>query len=151
MPTVFTRRLTLALMTATALMSAPSALLAAQGTTYYVAPNGNDKADGSAQKPFKSLTRAQEAVRKSNKTGDVSVVIADGTYALEKPLIFTQADGGQNGYSVTWQAAEGAKPLLSGGLTVTGFTLVDEKERVYVANTPKGLDTRQLWVNDTLA
>ncbi|MEM9963764.1 MAG: right-handed parallel beta-helix repeat-containing protein [Asticcacaulis sp.] len=151
MPTPFTRRLTLALMAASALMSAPSALMAAQGAVYYVAPNGNDKADGSAQKPFKSLVRAQEAVRKSNKTGDVSVIIADGTYSLEKPLIFTQADGGQNGHSVTWQAAEGAKPILSGGLTVTGFTLVDEKERVYVANTPKGLDTRQLWVNDTLA
>lgn len=151
MPTPFTRRLTLALMAASALMSAPSALMAAQGAVYYVAPNGNDKADGSVQKPFKSLIRAQEAVRKSNKTGDVSVIIADGTYSLEKPLIFTQADGGQNGHYVTWQAAEGAKPILSGGLTVTGFTLVDEKERIYVANTPKGLDTRQLWVNDTLA
>jgi hypothetical protein len=52
---------------------------------------------------------------------------------------------------VEWRAAEGAEPVLSGGRPVTGFRLFDAERRIYVAETPKGLDSRQLWVNGTLA
>ena len=117
----------------------------------FVSPTGDDKANGDAGHPFRSLARAQTAVRAVNKTGDVSVTVMDGLYPLDKPLVFTEADGGQNGFTVTWQAAPGAHPVLSGGVAVAGWKAFDTGKNIYVADVPKGSDTRQLWVNDHLA
>ena len=117
----------------------------------HVSPTGDDKADGSAAHPFKTLPRAQQAVRAASAAGDVTVVLADGVYPLSAPLVFTQADGGQKGFTVTWQAAPQAHPVLSGGMAVTGWKIHDAQKHIYVADVPKGTDSRQLWVNDALA
>ncbi|ESQ84035.1 hypothetical protein AEAC466_09835 [Asticcacaulis sp. AC466] len=117
----------------------------------HVSPKGDDANDGTAAKPFRSLTRAQAAVRLANTAGDVTVVLANGTYALTAPLVFTRVDGGQKGFKVTWKNAPNARPVLSGGVEVKGWKLFDAARHIYVADVPKGTDTRQLWVNDRLA
>ena len=73
----------------------------------HVSPNGNDNADGAADAPVRTLHRAQALVRGLPRTGDIDVVLADGTYTLDQPLAFSEADGG-NGRQITWKAAEGA-------------------------------------------
>ncbi|WP_420145620.1 right-handed parallel beta-helix repeat-containing protein [Sphingobium sp.] len=119
--------------------------------TIHVAPGGNDRAPGTQARPVRTLTRAQALVRQHNARRDVTVMLADGTYSLDAPLLFRRADGGLNGHKVIWKAAEGAHPMLSGGMVVTGFKPFDEERRLYVADVPKGIDARQLWVDDTLA
>jgi len=115
---------------------------------FFVAPGGSDQASGSAQAPFRSLTRAQAAVRGVNGAQDVVVNIQGGTYALAAPLVFTAKDGGQNGHRVTWQGATPeARPLITSGVAVTGWTLFDRERNIYVADAPKGVIARQLWVN----
>ena len=134
---------------------AVSALLAATSAfaqaVIHVAPNGDDRAAGSKTRPVRSLERAQALVRAASAGGDVTVVLADGTYNLDRPLSFRAADGGQRGHHVEWRGADGARPMLSGGMTVDGFRLYDEERRIWVADVPKGIDARQLWVNDQLA
>jgi len=117
----------------------------------HVAPDGDDRADGTTARPVRSLRRAQALVRAANVRGDVTVILADGIYALDAPLAFRAADGGQAGHRVEWRAADGAKPILSGGQAVTGFRLHDAERRIWVADVPRGIDARQLWVNDQLA
>ncbi len=117
----------------------------------HVAPGGDDRASGSQATPLRSLEAAQARVRAANGQGDVTVVVADGTYALDRPLVFKAADGGRNGHHVEWRAADGAHPIVSGGSAVTGFRLHDEARRIWVADVPKGRDARQLWVDDALA
>lgn len=117
----------------------------------HVSPAGDDKAPGTQTQPVRSLTRAQALVRQYNAKRDVAVILADGTYTLDAPLLFRRADGGLNGHVVTWRAAEGAHPMLSGGQLVSGFKVYDAERRLYVADVPKGIDARQLWVDDTLA
>lgn len=119
--------------------------------TFNVSPLGDDAADGSAARPFKSLTRAQQAVRSVNSNANVVVVLADGVYRLADPLNFAAADGGQDGNSVTWQAAPNAAPVIAGSTPVTGWKLSDAARQVYVADVPAGSDTRQVWVNNRLA
>jgi hypothetical protein len=70
---------------------------------------------------------------------------------LAKPLIFRMSDGGRNGHHVLWEAAPNAHPVFSGASLVTGWTIFDKQKNIYVANTPPGVDTRQIWVNDRLA
>ncbi|MND97156.1 hypothetical protein D3C80_894680 [compost metagenome] len=76
-------------------------------TTVHVSPDGNDRNPGSAARPVKSLTRAQALVRSHNRSEDVTVEIAGGTYRLDQPLVFNAVDGGQGGHRVIWQARPG--------------------------------------------
>ena len=117
----------------------------------HVSPGGSDNADGSAAAPVQSLTRAQTLVRAANASDDVVVHVDGGTYVLDEPLRFERSDGGLNGNTVTWRGEPGDMPLISSGFEVTGFTLHDEERRIYVADIPQGLDTRQVWVNGTRA
>jgi len=87
----------------------------------YVSPNGNDQTgDGSAQKPFKSLARAKEAVRSLPKTGDIVVEFADGFYEMTETVEFGVEDSGNENCTIYYQAAPGATPILSGGKKITG-------------------------------
>ncbi len=116
-----------------------------------VSPAGSDSAAGTPQAPFRTLQRAQQAVRLVNGSHNVEVQLADGIYRLQRSLIFTAQDGGKNDYHVCWKAATGAHPVLSGAIRIAGWKLFDRAREIYVANTPQGLDSRELWVNDKMA
>jgi hypothetical protein len=116
-----------------------------------VSPTGDDTALGTVEHPFRTPSRAQEAVRHAGRTQDIVVQLADGIYRFDRPLRFHAEDGGSNGHSVRWIAADGAKPVFSGAIKVTGWKIYDKQQGIYVAETPKGQDSRQLWVNDKLA
>src|SRR4051812_6345935 len=79
--------------------------------TFHVSPLGEDSGDGSESHPFKSLERAQRAVRAANASSNVVVQLSDGIFRLESPLIFRAVDGGQENTTVLWQAAPGASPV----------------------------------------
>lgn len=121
------------------------------GIVIAVSPQGDDAADGSMAHPFRTLQRAQLAVRKVNAANDVTVKLADGVYRLEKPLVFRAEDGGQQEHHVTWEAMDGAHPQLSGGVRVTGWKTFDAAKDILVADVPVGVDARQLWINGSLA
>lgn len=123
----------------------------ANTVTIAVAPTGNDSADGSTAHPFRTLTRAQQAVRQFNADHNVIVQLADGIYRIDHPLLFRAPDGGHNEHTVTWSAAPNAHPVISGGIAVTGWHLWNAARNIYVSDVPKGLDSRQLWVNNHLA
>ena len=62
----------------------------------YVAPDGNDENAGTAEKPFRTLDRARQAVRQINEnmTGDIVVTLRGGTYPIDRTIIFDGADSG---------------------------------------------------------
>jgi hypothetical protein len=85
------------------------------------------------------------------QAGDVTVVLLDGIYRLTAPLRFGAADSGRDGHAVTWRAAAGASPVLSGAQPVTDWELDDAGTGVYKADVGTGFDTRQLYVDGGLA
>ncbi len=101
-------------------------------SSYFVAPGGNDLADGSELLPFATLARAQLAMQSS--TTKVTQ-IENGTYYLGSPLVLTEADNGE-----TWEAAPGANVVLSGGQIITGWR--SEGNGIYsaAASQPVGVD-----------
>ena len=78
--------------------------------TFYVSPSGTGSSCTSAA-PC-SITQAQTVVRGAAvaMNGDLVVELADGTYRLAAPLVFTAADSGTNGHTITWQAATRRSP-----------------------------------------
>lgn len=90
----------------------------------HLAPEGNDASPGTSEQPFKTLARAQKAVREARKAAPndaVTVTLSEGTYLLEKPLVFTPADSGAAGAPVTWRAALDSEVLITGGRPITGW------------------------------
>ena len=124
---------------------------AATAITIAVSPTGNDNNPGTPDQPVASPAKAQQLARAQSATNDVTVQLAGGTYRLTSPLTFTAADSPGAGHQVTWQAADGQTPILSGGQQVTGWSVRDAAANIYVATVPKGTDSRQLFVDGTLA
>ena len=96
---------------------------------------------------MQSLHRARDIARPFTKAGDVQISLADGVYALDRPLDLTRVDGGIDRHQVTWKAVDGARPVLSGGSKVTGWRESPVGRGIYEADVAPGLDSRQLWIN----
>src|SRR4051794_40317359 len=94
----------------------------ASATDFYVSPCGSDQNAGTAEdKPFRTLTAAQQAVRHvsaNGMSGDVTVHRASGIHRISEPLSLTSADSGKNGFRVIWT---GNNATISGGLKVKGW------------------------------
>ena len=113
---------------------------------FYVSPTGNAAGDGSEENPFGTLEQARDAVREINDdmTGDIRVILRGGTYTLDETLEFTSEDSATNGYTISYEAAPGETPVLSGGREITGWEEVGNG--IYKTNVGD-LRFRQLYVN----
>lgn len=91
---------------------------------FYVNANtGNDNNAGTLAAPFKTIQRAQEAVRekKSGMTGDVVVNIASGRYEIDHLLQFDINDCGTDSHKVIYRGDLKNMPVISGAKEISGF------------------------------
>ncbi len=114
---------------------------------YYVSNNGNDSNDGTKDKPFATIERARDEVRKINSdmTGNIIVHIAEGTYILDDTLTFDERDSATNGFSVKYVG--NGETVISGGQEIGNFTLFDDEKNIYCAKVPDGFTFRQLYLD----
>jgi lysophospholipase L1-like esterase len=95
----------------------------------YIAPDGSDANPGTEEEPFATLTHARDAVRllKAEHPGeDVIVYLRGGVYRLADTVVFTSADSGNPGQTITYAAYPGETPILSSGIPVRGWRKLDE-------------------------
>jgi formylglycine-generating enzyme required for sulfatase activity len=92
---------------------------------FYLAPGGSDANPGTAARPLATLRGARDAIRalkaKGPLTQAVTVHVAQGTYSLTEPLTLEPSDSGTAEAPITYQAAEGAQPVFSGGRVLSGW------------------------------
>ena len=71
----------------------------------------------------RSLDAAQAAVRAHRQRcpGSQATVHLAGTFELRAPLRMGPEDSGTPTNPVTWRGAEGASPVLSGGVSISGW------------------------------
>jgi len=85
----------------------------------YVATSGNDTNDGTAEKPFATLERAQDAVRQQRTQGlpdgGVTVWLRDGKYFRTQSFALTSQDSGEPNKPISYQAYPGEHVRLIGG------------------------------------
>ena len=115
----------------------------------YVSPNGMDTNDGSENAPFATLTAANEAVKslRDGMQGDIVIHVASGYYPISQPLVIGIDGAGADGYRVIYRGDSEDKPVISGGVQITGW-----KQDGNIWSAPCDVeDTRTLYVNDNLA
>lgn len=135
-----------------ALLIMPFTIASAGAVDIYVDPvNGSDNGAGSLDQPYKTISKAQAAVRSKNTSmkSDINIYLKGGVYK-EDMLVFDEYDSGHNGFTVRWQAYENEKPIISGGEEIEGWSLYDADMNIYCADS-RGIETRQLTVNGSLA
>ena len=131
----------------TGMLSLAGTVLANQAE-FYVSPSGSDANKGTEESPFRTIPRAQKAVREvtGTMTDDVVVYLRGGTFALANTINFNESDGGKDGHYVRYKAYPGEFPLVTGGVPISGFELYDKEKNIWKA---EGVDVRfrQLYVN----
>jgi hypothetical protein len=123
-PESFMKRIELILLLLSTLFSAT-----ALSEDFYVSTSGSDVADGLSPQsdkqeksgPFKTLERAQRAVRDLKPAGQfkmtVNIHIAPGDYYLQNPLEFDIRDNGTPDKQINW-LGESGKVFISGGISL---------------------------------
>ncbi len=108
----------------------------AQALEFHVSPAGNDSNPGSAVKPFATIEHARDTVRAwklANIDAEaVTVWLHKGTYRITSPILFTPQDSGTSQFPVTYSAVAGEKPVVSGGVPITGWR--KHGDNLWVAN-----------------
>ncbi|MEH0421508.1 RICIN domain-containing protein [Streptomyces sp. B21-083] len=132
-------------------LTTPTPASAATQATYYVAPNGDDSNAGTITAPFKTLQHARDVVRtvNSSMSGDINVYLRGGNYPVSSTINFTSADSGSNGHRVVYAAYPNEKPVLNGGVQVTGWT--QHSGNIWKAPLNRDNKLRALYVNDKRA
>jgi len=97
---------------------------------FHVAVGGNDAEPGTADKPFATIERARDVIRVTSlkMQQPIAVYIHGGTYLVSKPIEFTAADSGQNGFDIIYRAAENESPVFSGGINVSGWARLPDSQ-----------------------
>jgi hypothetical protein len=91
----------------------------------------------------KALEKARE-VRKAQPEEMIELVFADGVHRLTAPLVLTPEDSGTAKGPLRLVAAEGARPVISGGRVIGGFEVDDAGMWSTQVDDPA---FEQLWVN----
>ena len=164
--------------------------LSAFALDIWVSPFGNDAADGSREAPKATVQSALRQAREARRLhtlalegripaaadlGDaIHIRLTDGVWLLQEPVFLRPEDSGTEVCPTVIEAAPGARPVLSGGLPVSGWQTVkrpakgwsscqddclkhlsDNVSEVWRCDVPKvagwPVSMRQLYVNDRKA
>ncbi|MBQ4087820.1 MAG: hypothetical protein IJC78_06205 [Clostridia bacterium] len=120
-----------------------------KGTFLYVdSVKGRDFAEGTAEKPLKTLSGAKVRVRTLLKeaTEDIYVVFRDGNYRQASVVTFSENDSSEK-VKVSYVAEHKGKASINGGMDVEGFTLWDKDLNIYRAPVEPGTRSRQMFVD----
>lgn len=124
---------------------------AAVGAMFYIAPNGSDSNPGTETAPFRTLTKARDAVRTINRdmSADIHVYVSGGRYELTSPVRFGPEDSGSNGRTIYYIARAGEAPVFTGATVVGQWTRHDVNS--FKAPLDRSSKLRNLYVNDARA
>ncbi|WP_199238580.1 right-handed parallel beta-helix repeat-containing protein [Kribbella steppae] len=100
---------------------------AADCPSFWVAPDGDDKAPGTKSKPWRTVEQARDTIRarglNRQLSCDLVVNLKAGTYQVAKTIGFDDRDSGSNGHQVVYRSADGpGKAVLEAAQEVTGWT-----------------------------
>ncbi|MDX2432763.1 MAG: right-handed parallel beta-helix repeat-containing protein, partial [Bacteroides sp.] len=135
----------------------------------YVSIDGNDSATGSLSDPFATIPKAVEAVRDLRKSGNsnpATIYLRDGRHQLNQTLVLGIEDGAsslvesspieeygagplEGPAHLTFAACPGEHPVVSAGMPVKGWTLLESPPaelpanavgKVWIADMPEALE-----------
>ncbi|MFI4911239.1 MAG: right-handed parallel beta-helix repeat-containing protein [Sedimentisphaeraceae bacterium JB056] len=103
--------------------------------SFYVAPDGDDSANGSINAPFRTLEAARDAVRRLRAEGKlghdgVTVNLRAGRYEISETFELDERDSGTQTARIIYRSFPGEKVYISGGKSIpaSAFKPVGDKK-----------------------
>jgi hypothetical protein len=129
----------------------------------WVSPKGKDTNSGTKESPLATVHMAVRKAREMRRLKDASIkdgiriIVMNGTYYLNEPLVIRPEDSGTADSPTTIEADANAKSILSGGFEIKNW----KKSTIAINGLKKGIvweaeapskageiiNYRQLWVN----
>ncbi|HWY77617.1 MAG TPA: fibronectin type III domain-containing protein, partial [Verrucomicrobiae bacterium] len=125
-------------------------IAAAASSDIYVSPDGDNTHAGTKENPIRTLQHARDLARSRGRVmqSNLTIHVGAGTYRISEPLVLEPEDSGAGGHNLVFTAEPGARPVISGGVQVTGWKLSDAARNLWEAPAPAALkNTRQLYVD----
>ncbi|HNS33301.1 MAG TPA: right-handed parallel beta-helix repeat-containing protein, partial [bacterium] len=97
----------------------------------YVSLNGNDENTGTMERPFATIKKAQEEVRrikieKGLPGGGIAVYLRGGKYFMDESVLFGKDDSGTEDAPVVYRSYPGEEVRLIGGRQLKNFSLLKD-------------------------
>lgn len=115
----------------------------------YVSLSGDDASSGTIDKPFATLWKALEVAR-TEKDKNIIIYLREGTYYLEKPVVFTPEDSRSKPAGLTLTAYGNEDVTISGAKKLPSLKWEDHKNGIRKAVVPPDLLFDQLFVDGQL-
>ncbi len=99
---------------------------------FHVGATGKAENSGTETEPLGSLAQARDAIRKLKtdgkypESGGVDVIVHGGVYPVSETFTLEQQDSGTEKSPITYRARKDETPIFSGGVSVSGFKMVDD-------------------------
>ncbi len=122
-------------------------------TIYVDGDNGDDENAGTIDAPFKTIEKAQEAVKQYSATmqNHIFVYLKNTEYYMKEPFALDSENSGNNGYYIVYASYGGGQASITGGRHVSKWSIHDADKNIYVANVGAGTQTRQMFVDGVRA
>ena len=96
----------------------------------YLSPSGNDENPGTQTRPFATIERARDEIRRIKAAGmpagGISVILTGGEYQLSRPVELSAEDSGTQDAPIEYRAKQGDTVKIVGGREVTGWKPVTD-------------------------
>jgi len=116
----------------------------------FISPRGSDSNNGTREKPFASIERAREEVRRiKNESGmpedGIAVCLRAGKYFVGESILFGKEDSGTADAPVVYRSYPGEEARIIGGRQITDFKLLDDPE---ILKRLPGESRGRVWMAD---
>ena len=111
--------------------------LTVQAADFHVSPQGSDTASGTADAPFKTLSRAAKALRGLGKKEASTVWLSEGTYPVDKTLEFNAEDSGTADAPITFRAKTDGSVVFDASKHLTALQFVAVNDAATLARLPE--------------
>lgn len=118
---------------------------------FHVSPQGDDANPGTMDSPFRTIGHAKDQVRRWMQSGgneNVTVWLSGGEYRLSETLVFGLEDAASHGYSISYTALPGEKPVINSDVTLSGWKKLkkfpgglakEARGKIWVAPVPEDI------------
>ncbi|WP_268033489.1 right-handed parallel beta-helix repeat-containing protein [Algoriphagus sp. PAP.12] len=117
-------------------------LFAQSQKEFFVSQNGSDSNFGTSEMPFLTIDKAKATIKSLKEEGAkdaFSIILKEGTFYLEKPLVFGPEESGTIDSPYLIKAEKSGKVRISGGKEIV-VNWKKYRGSIWVAKVPKGME-----------
>lgn len=131
--------------------------LQGQEILIHISPNGDDRNEGTNDRPFASIEKAIQLIKEIKKEqlseDTVTVIFHEGVYRLKHGIVLNADDSGSEKSPIIFKSIEGEKVVISGSVPIESYKQLSKNHFLYkkdpaIANKIIEIDLHQTSISE---